>query len=161
MKLGDLKPAPGATKKRKRIGRGPGSGHGSTSTRGHKGQKARKGYSSAAWFEGGQMPLQRRLPKRGFTNIHRKPVSIVNVGELAEVAGEIITAEVLAALGLIRNVKDRIKVLGMGELGRAVTVRAHGVSAEARKKIEDAGGTVELIVVTRPKRYKKKVRTES
>jgi len=160
MKLGDLKPAQGATKTRKRIGRGPGSGHGSTSTRGNKGHKARKGHSTYAWFEGGQMPLQRRVPKRGFNNIHRKPLSIVNVGDLASVPETTIDAQVLKSHRLIRGIADRIKVLGMGELNRAITVHVHGVSAEARKKIEDAGGKVELIVINRPKRYKKKIRKE-
>lgn len=157
MKLGNLKPAKGATKSRKRVGRGPGSGHGGTATAGHKGQKARTGKSLRAWFEGGQMPLQRRLPKRGFTNIHAKAAEFVNVSDLAEVEGDPITAEVLQARGLINDASVRLKVLGNGEVTRAVTVRAHAFSASAKEKIEAAGGKVEVIVVPkRPKRYKKK-----
>ena len=157
MKLGSLKPAKGATKNRKRIGRGTGSGHGGTSTRGHKGQKARTGNNFRPWFEGGQMPLQRRLPKRGFTNVHAKPVEIVNVGDLAGLGSETITAAVLKVRGLISNPSASLKVLGNGELTEAVTVRAHACSAGARQKIEAAGGKVELIVVPRrPKRFKKR-----
>jgi len=157
MKLEDLKPARGATRDRKRVGRGPGSGRGGTSTRGHKGAKARSGYQSYAWFEGGQMPLQRRVPKRGFTNIHAEPVETVNVGDLAKLAGETVTAQLLEERGLIRDASARLKILGNGELTVAVTVRAHAVSAGARQKIEGAGGTIEIIVVPkRPKRLKKK-----
>jgi len=157
MNLGELKPAKGATKKRKRIGRGPGSGHGSTATAGNKGQKSRTGKSLRPWFEGGQMPLQRRLPKRGFTNIHAKPAEFVNVSALAGIEADPITAEVLEAGGLIRDAKARLKVLGNGELTRAINVRAHAFSASARQKIEAAGGTAEVIVVPRrPKRFKKK-----
>jgi large subunit ribosomal protein L15 len=157
MNLGDLKPAKGATRKRKRVGRGPGSGRGSTSTVGNKGQKSRSGKSLRPWFEGGQMPLQRRLPKRGFTNIHAKPVEFVNVSDLAEVEGDPITAEVLQARGLIRDAKAKLKILGNGEVTRAVNVRAHAFSASAKQKIEAAGGTAEVIVAPmRPKRFKKK-----
>jgi large subunit ribosomal protein L15 len=157
MKLEDLKPAQGATRTRKRVGRGPGSGRGGTSTRGHKGAKSRSGYQSHAWFEGGQMPLQRRVPKRGFHNIHAKPVEIVNVGDLAALTGETITAELLRERGFIRDVSARLKILGNGELKVALTVRAHAVSDGAREKIEAAGGTIEIIVVPKaPKRLKKK-----
>ena len=158
MNLGDLKPAKGATKQRKRVGRGPGSGTGGTSGKGHKGEKARSGNIYRPFFEGGQMPLQRRLPKRGFTNIHAKPVEAVNVGDLAGLGGEeMITAEVLKHRGLIKDSTAKLKILGNGELTEAVKVRAHGFSAGARAKIEAAGGTAELIVVPRrPKRFKKK-----
>jgi large subunit ribosomal protein L15 len=157
MKLSNLKPADGATRERKRVGRGPGSGRGSTSTRGHKGQKSRSGYSSKPWFEGGQMPLQRRTPKRGFTNIHREPVEAVNVRDLGGLEGETITAELLKQHGLIQNAGAKLKILGQGEITVAVTVRAHAVSAGARTKIEAAGGKIELIEIPkRPKRYKKR-----
>lgn len=157
MKLGTLKPAKGATKNRKRIGRGTGSGHGGTSTRGNKGQGARTGSKTRPWFEGGQMPLQRRLPKRGFTNVHAKPVEIVNVGDLAGLGSEPITAVVLKLRGLIHDTKATLKVLGNGELAEPITVRAHAFSAGAKQKIEAAGGKVDVIVVPRrPKRYKKR-----
>ena len=159
MKLSNLKPAAGATKTRKRVGRGPGSGTGKTAGKGHKGQKARTGYGRRFGFEGGQMPLQRRIPKRGFTNIHAEPTEAVNVRELVGLGGELITAEVLKANGLIQNASARLKILGNGELTEAIQVRAHAVSAGARQKIEAAGGKVELIgVPRRPKRFKKKVR---
>ena len=159
MKLENLKPAKGATKSRRRIGRGPGSGRGSTSAKGHKGQRSRSGYASRPWFEGGQMPLQRRVPKRGFTNIHAKPSAAVNVSELASLAGETITAELLCEKGLIRDAAARLKILGNGELTVAISVRVHAVTASAREKIEGVGGTIELIEVPRrPKRYAKKER---
>jgi large subunit ribosomal protein L15 len=162
MNLGNLKPAPGATKNRKRVGRGPASGTGGTASRGHKGQKSRSGASYRPWFEGGQMPLQRRVPKRGFTNIHAVAVEVVNVGSLAALAGEPVTPEVLHRKGLIRDKDSRVKILGQGELGQAVTVRAHAFSASARQKIEAAGGTAQVIVIPkRPKRYKKKERSRS
>ena len=157
MKLGELKPAKGAVKKRRRVGRWPGSGRGSTSSRGHKGQKSRSGYSHRAWFEGGQMPLQRRLPKRGFTNIHAKPVWTVNVSDLERLGEKTVNAEVLKEHGLIRDTKAQLKILGNGEIKSAVAVRAHAFSEQAKKKIEAAGGTVEVIEVPkRPKRFKKK-----
>src|SRR3990172_4897780 len=113
MRLEELKPSKGARKKAKRVGRGPGSGHGKTSTKGHKGQKARSGGVKGPGFEGGQMPLQRRIPKRGFTNIFRKEYSVVNVADLATLGGkDPITPEVLLEKGLIRNMKDGVKVLG-------------------------------------------------
>ena len=159
MRLGDLKPAKGATRQRKRVGRGPGSGRGSSSTKGTKGQRSRSGFSKKPWFEGGQMPLQRRVPKRGFTNIHAKPAEAVNVCDLAGFAGETVTAALLEERGLIRNAEARLKILGNGELSVAVTVRAHAVTASAREKIEAAGGTIELIEVPRrPKRFPKKER---
>ena len=156
MHIGNLKPAKGATKNRKRRGRGPGSGHGGTSTRGHKGAKAREGYSAHHWFEGGQMPLKRRLPKRGFTNVHAEPMDAVNLREIERLGLTTVTKEVLAEHKLIRG-GTRLKILGMGDLTRAVTVRADAVSESARQKIEAAGGSVELIPrPKRPKRYKKK-----
>lgn len=162
MKLGDLKPARGATKKKKRVGRGPATGSGTTAGKGHKGAKARSGHSYRPWFEGGQMPLQRRLPKRGFTNIHAKPVWTVNVGQLEAVGETTITAEALAKRGFIPNRRALLKILGNGELKTALTVRAEFFSAQARQKIEAAGGTVEVIEVPRkPKRYKKKERTRA
>jgi large subunit ribosomal protein L15 len=157
MNLSNLKPRAGTTKDRKRIGRGQSSGQGCTAGKGHKGAKARSGYNYRPWFEGGQMPLQRRLPKRGFTNIHAKPSEAVNVRDLVGLAGETVTPELLAERGLIVNAKARLKVLGVGEIGVAVTVRAHGFSPSAKEKIEAAGGKAEVIVVPRrTKRFKKK-----
>ena len=155
MKLGSLKPAKGATRNSKRVGRGPGSGTGGTSTYGHKGQKARSGDKYRPWFEGGQMPLQRRLPKRGFTNIHATEVESINLKDLVGLGPEV-SAPVLLKLGIMRNPKARLKILGMGDLAEAITVRAHAVSEGARRKIEAAGGRVEVIVIPkRPKRYRK------
>lgn len=144
MKLDDLSPAEGSRQKKKRVGRGPGSGLGKTAGRGEKGQKSRSGYSRRPGFEGGQMPLVRRVPKRGFTNIFRKENAVVNVADLAsrEDLPERVDPEVLAAHGLVRRGK-RVKVLGDGEIGRALTVAAHQFSESARAKIEAAGGTCE------------------
>jgi large subunit ribosomal protein L15 len=141
MKLHDLSPADGSTQKRKRVGRGRGSGIGKTSGRGHKGQKSRSGYSSRPGFEGGQMPLVRRVPKRGFTNVFRKEVAVVNVGDLGGLEGEV-TPEGLAEKGLVRKGLP-VKVLGEGELSVALKVRAHRFSRTAREKIEAAGGSCE------------------
>ena len=141
-----MKPSKGARKKAKRVGRGPGSGHGKTSTKGHKGQKARSGGVKGPGFEGGQMPLQRRIPKRGFTNIFRKEYSVVNVADLATLGGkDPITPEVLLEKGLIRNMKDGVKVLGMGDLKAQIVVRAHKFSKSASDKIQAAGGKAEVI----------------
>ena len=145
MNLADLAPAPGSRKKRKRVGRGPGSGHGKTSCRGHKGQNSRSGGGVKPGFEGGQMPLQRRLPKRGFTNIFQKTFSIVNVGSLEKLEESEITPEVLIKQGLVRKIQDGVKILGNGELTKAVTVKAHAFSASAKEKIEKAKGTAEVI----------------
>jgi len=145
MNLADLAPAPGSRKKRKRVGRGPGSGHGKTSCRGHKGQNSRSGGGVKPGFEGGQMPLQRRLPKRGFTNIFQKTFSIVNVSSLEKLEESDITPEVLIKEGLVRKIQDGVKILGNGELTRAVTVKAHAFSASAKEKIEKAKGTAEVI----------------
>jgi large subunit ribosomal protein L15 len=148
MRLKDLKPAPGSNKKRKRVGRGDGSGHGKTSCRGHKGQGARSGGNVQPGFEGGQMPLQRRLPKRGFHNIFRVQMAVVNLNQLESLAGGgEITPENLAQHGLIGGKKRRVNILGEGSLSKALTVRAHGFSATAKQKIEAAGGKAELITL--------------
>jgi large subunit ribosomal protein L15 len=146
MRLEELKPAAGATKKSKRVGRGVGSGSGKTAGKGHKGQKARSGGVKGAGFEGGQMPLQRRIPKRGFTNIFRKEYSIVNLQDLESMAGtETITPEMLMQNGLIKDMKTGVKVLGNGELKAKLTVRAHKFSKSALEKIQAAGGKAEVI----------------
>ena len=145
MKLSDLSPAPGSRKKRKRVGRGIGSGHGKTSCKGHKGQKARSGGGTKAGFEGGQMPLQRRLPKRGFTNIFKKEYAIVNVATLNRIEETTITPEVLIKEGVIKKISDGVKILGHGELKRALTVKAHAFSASAKEKIAGAKGSAEII----------------
>ncbi|MGH9750706.1 MAG: 50S ribosomal protein L15 [Candidatus Polarisedimenticolia bacterium] len=142
--LAHLSPAKGSRHKPKRIGRGPGSGHGKTATRGNKGQLSRSGRKQYFGFEGGQMPLHRRLPKRGFTNLFRAEWAIVNVGALNALEGEI-TPERLAAEGLVRKGSDRIKVLGDGDVTRALTIRAHGFSKSALEKIARAGGTTEVL----------------
>lgn len=146
MDLSNLKPAIGSTKNRKRIGRGPGSGTGKTSGKGHKGQNARSGGGVKPGFEGGQMPLQRRLPKRGFTPLNKKVYSLVNLQDLANFeAGSVVDLEVLTKTGLVGAVKDGLKILGTGELTIALTVKAHKFSKSAAAKIEAAGGTVEVI----------------
>ncbi len=143
--LDNLSPTPGSRGKRKRVGRGHGSGHGKTSGRGHKGQKSRSGASIPAWFEGGQMPLYRRVPKRGFKPINRREYQVVNVGLIASLEGAAFGPEELKAHGLIASLTKPVKILGVGSAGRPVTVRAHAFSAAAREKIEADGGTVELI----------------
>jgi len=148
MKLSDLRPAPGAVKKRKRIGRGPGSGHGKTATKGNKGQNARAGGGVRPGFEGGQMPLYRRLPKRGFLPHGGKDVyAIVNLKSLGSFAANaVIDPEGLVEAGLIKNgERGRVKVLGGGEVAHALTVRVHAVSGSARAKIEAKGGRVEVL----------------
>jgi large subunit ribosomal protein L15 len=151
MDLSKLKPAAGATKSRKRIGRGQGSGHGGTATKGHKGQKSRAGASIPVWFEGGQMPLQRRLPKYGFKNRNRVAYDPVNLARLAALveegrveAGSTVTPETLRSLGL-GGKHGRYKVLGDGDLGVRLDVSAHAFSRSAREKIEAAGGTVTVV----------------
>jgi large subunit ribosomal protein L15 len=139
MKLHDLTPAEGSKKTRKRVGRGPGSGLGKTAGRGEKGQKSRTGYSRRPGFEGGQMPLVRRVPKRGFTNIFRTVYSVVNLAQLSELEGEV-TPEVLVGKGLARRGRP-VKVLGVGEAPAKLQVTAHKFSASARQKIEAAGGS--------------------
>ena len=147
MKIHELSPAPGSNRPVKRIGRGPASGQGKTAGKGHKGQKARAGHGMRPGFEGGQMPLQRRLPKRGFNNIFAKEIAIVNVAALEEKfeSGAVIDAEALLASGLVKKQLDGIKVLGFGELTKKFTVKANAFSAEAKAKIEAAGGTAEIV----------------
>jgi len=146
MRLEELKPAIGSKKKTKRVGRGPGSGNGKTAGKGHKGQKARSGGVKGPGFEGGQMPLQRRLPKRGFTNIFRKEYSVVNLADLEKITGsDPVTPETLMQKGLIKDLKSGVKILGMGELKAKLTVRAHKFSKSAVDKIQAAGGKVEVI----------------
>jgi large subunit ribosomal protein L15 len=145
MKLSDLAPAAGSRKKKKRVGRGCGSGHGKTSCKGHKGQKARTGGGTKPGFEGGQMPLQRRLPKRGFTNIFQKEYVIVNIETLARMAEATITPDILVQEGVIKTMKDGVKILGEGEITRPVNVKAHAFSSSAKEKILKAHGSVEII----------------
>ncbi len=160
MNLRTIKPAKGAVKKKKRVGIGTGSGHGGTSTRGHKGSKARSGPNIPAWFEGGQMPLQRRLPKRGFTNIHAEDRLIVNVGDLEALdIGGLITVDALKKAGRLSGRVTKLKVLGEGEIKKAITIRADAFSKTAIEKIQASGGTVEIIErPRRPKRFSKKVK---
>jgi large subunit ribosomal protein L15 len=147
MMLNDLRPPAGSRKKKKRVGRGSGSGHGGTSCRGHKGQNARSGGGVPPWFEGGQMPLQRRLPKRGFTNIFRSEYCIINVGDLTRFAEqqEIISPEFLKKNGHVKKMKSGLKVLGKGEITAPVHVQAHKFSKKAVEKIEKAGGKAEVL----------------
>lgn len=149
MNLSDLKPAKGSRKKRKRVGRGPGSGHGKTACKGNKGQKSRQGYSGRRDFEGGQMPLTRRIPKRGFTNIFRKVYVVVNLDRLNKdfEDGSEVSPETLTSRGLLKKARAGLKVLGRGELDRRLTVKAHKFSAEALRKIEAAGGKAEVLEV--------------
>lgn len=143
MKLHELSPAKGSKRTRKRIGRGPGSGTGKTAGRGHKGQRSRSGYSQRLGFEGGQMPLIRRVPKRGFTNIFRVRYQVVNLARLIDLEDEV-TPEVLAQKGLVRS-GHPVKVLGDGEISAALKVQAHKFSSSARAKIEAAGGSCEVL----------------
>jgi large subunit ribosomal protein L15 len=145
MNLSQLKPPKGQKHKNQRIGQGMGSGRGKFSGRGAKGAKSISGYSRMRGFEGGQMPLHRRLPKRGFTNIFRKEYAIINVAQLERLEGESFDPGKLLETGAIRKLKHGLKILGTGELTRKITVKAHIFSESAKKKIEDAGGTVEII----------------
>lgn len=146
MRLEDLSPAPGAKKNRKRIGRGTGSGHGKTATRGSKGQNSRSGGGVPPWFEGGQMPLQRRVPKRGFTNIFKKRYSLVNLRDLKDFpAGSEIGPQELLVAGLVKKIMDGIKLLGEGDLSQPLTIRVHKASAAAVTKVQAAGGKVDLL----------------
>jgi large subunit ribosomal protein L15 len=147
MKLHELSPAEGSKKAVKRIGRGAGSGQGKTAGKGHKGQKARAGYSRRPGFEGGQMPLQRRLPKRGFNNIFATEYAIVNVSDLEKRFdnGATVDADSLIASGLIKKTLDGVKVLGKGDLTQALTVKVNAISETAKSKIEAAGGKVEVL----------------
>ncbi|HUH66276.1 MAG TPA: 50S ribosomal protein L15 [Syntrophales bacterium] len=147
MNLSSLKPPAGSRKKRKRIGRGDGSGHGGTSTKGHKGQNARSGGKTRAGFEGGQMPLSRRLPKRGFRNPFRKKIVIVNIEELKRFpSGSVIDREALLAAGLIKKAGDGIKVLAKGNIDHAVSLKVDMISRAAKDKIEAAGGSVVEVI---------------
>ncbi len=146
MDLGSLKHSKGAVHKRKRVGRGNGSGHGGTSCRGHKGQRSRAGSKIKPWFEGGQMPLQRRLPKRGFTNIFKSEFQVVNLKSLEKLkAGQPITPETLYEKGVISKRSVPVKILGEGEVKSALEISAHAFSASAKEKIEKAGGKVTLL----------------
>ena len=147
MNLSNLKPAEGSTKTRKRIGRGPGSGLGGTSTRGHKGAKSRSGYSKKIGFEGGQMPLYRRIPKRGFKCPSHLEIVSVNLGLLNDrfEDGAVVDVDALIAAGIIKNPRDGVKILGNGELTKKLTVKANAFSASAKEKIEAIGGTAEVM----------------
>ncbi|MDP2157903.1 MAG: 50S ribosomal protein L15 [Nitrospirota bacterium] len=146
MRIEDIQPAEGSRKRRKRVGRGVGSGHGKTSCKGHKGQKARSGGPKGAGFEGGQMPLQRRVPKRGFTNNFRVDYAIVNLDVIEKLRTEgTITPELLYSKGVIKNMKSGLKVLGNGNVQGPVTVKAMIFSASAAAKIEAAGGKAEVL----------------
>lgn len=147
MRLDELRPAPGARRRPKRVGRGPGSGHGKTSGKGHKGQKARSGGGTRPGYEGGQMPLYRRVPKRGFTPRDRTRYAVVNLGALARFpVGDVVDPDRLVAARLIKKAeRGSVKVLGEGELSHPLTVKAHAVSASARQKIEATGGRIEVL----------------
>jgi large subunit ribosomal protein L15 len=146
MKLNELSSARGARKNRRRVGRGEGSGRGGTSGKGHKGQKSRSGGSIPAWFEGGQLPLTRRIPIKGFKNPSRRTYEVVNLRDLERSGLEgTVTVAVLKAAGVVTGSKRPIKVLGVGELSRPMDLKVDAVSAKAREKIEAAGGTVELV----------------
>lgn len=147
--LNNLKAPTGATHKKKRVGRGPGSGLGKTSGRGNKGQKSRSGYSAKRGFEGGQMPLHRRLPKRGFTNIFKREWAEVNLSRIEELfeADANVTLEALVESGVVRkSLRDSVAILGKGELSKPLVISAHRFSESAKKKIEAAGGKAEVIV---------------
>ena len=148
MNLSGLKPPAGQKHSRKRIGRGMGSGHGKTSTRGHKGQRAGTGFGQKRGFEGGQMPLHRRLPKRGFTNIFKKEFAIVNLGQLEKLEGETFSPDSLRELGIVKKLGEGLKVLGGGVLTRKISVEAHVFSKSAVEKIQAAGGTATVIGAT-------------
>ena len=146
MELSNLKPKKGARHAKKRVGRGPGSGHGKTAGRGEKGQKSRSGYSAKLGFEGGQMPLHRRLPKRGFTNIFKKEYAVINLADLERFDnGATVDEAALRQAGLVKGQNDGIKVLGNGKLSKKLTVAATKFSATAKSAIEAAGGTVQEI----------------
>lgn len=146
IKVEDLKPALGKSRKVKRVGRGIGSGHGKTSCRGHKGQKARSGGTKGPGFEGGQMPLQRRLPKRGFKNRFKINYAVINLKDLSTLEGlDLVTPEVLVEKGMVKDLKDGLKVLGEGEIHRPFTIKADAFSASALAKIAASGGKAEII----------------
>ncbi len=146
MKLNELSPAKGARKNRRRVGRGTGSGLGKTAGRGHKGQKSRSGGNIPAWFEGGQLPLTRRLPIKGFTNYTRREYEVVNLSDLERSGLEgTVTIAVLRAAGVVTRSRMPVKVLAMGEVTKALDLKVNAISAKARAKIEAAGGTIELV----------------
>lgn len=145
MNLSELKPPAGQQHVKRRIGRGMGSGRGKTSGRGQKGQRSVSGFRQMRGFEGGQMPLHRRLPKRGFTNIFRKEYAIVNVGRLDKLEGDTFDPNRLMELRVVRTMRDGVKILGSGELRRKIKVQAHLFSTSAQKKIQGAGGTAEVL----------------
>jgi len=146
VRVEQLRPPEGKRRKGKRVGRGIGSGHGKTSCRGHKGQKARSGGPKGPGFEGGQMPLQRRLPKRGFRKRFKKEYAIINLKDISRFEGlEVLTPEVLFERGFIRDLKDGLKVLGEGKIERPITIKANAFSASARAKISAAGGKAEIV----------------
>jgi len=145
MNLSDIKPPAGQKHRKKRVGRGMGSGTGKTSTRGSKGARSISGYSIMRGFEGGQMPLHRRLPKRGFTNIFKKKYVIVNVGDLNALPGDAFNADRLIELGVIHKVGDGLKILGTGDVTRSFNVEAHLFSKAAAEKIQKAGGSVKVV----------------
>ncbi|HQU72409.1 MAG: 50S ribosomal protein L15 [Calditrichaeota bacterium] len=146
MDLGSLKKAPGSTHSDKRIGRGPGSGQGCQAGRGHKGQRSRSGSKQKAWFEGGQMPIQRRLPKFGFYQHNSKDYQVVNVADLERFDAEVeVTPELLQQNGLIKKADALVKVLGNGDLSKKLTLKVHAVSKTAQEKIEKSGGAVTLL----------------
>jgi large subunit ribosomal protein L15 len=146
MRLGELKPASGARKKRKRVGCGPGSGHGMTSCRGSKGSQSRTGNTSHPWYEGGQMPIQRRLPKRGFTNLFRVEFQVVNVGSLDRFeANATVDVDALLDKGLIRSPSTPVKLLADGEIKKPLKITVHKCSQKAKEAVEKAGGTVNLV----------------
>ena len=146
MELSRLKPRPGARHAKKRVGRGPGSGHGKTASRGEKGQKSRTGYSQKRGFEGGQMPLHRRIPKRGFTNIFKEEFAVVNLSDLDRFeAGSTVNEDALRSAGLVKGRRRKIKILGTGEVSKKLTVTADKFSKSAKAKIEAAGGACQEI----------------
>lgn len=150
MELHDLKSAPGARKKRKRVGRGPGSGNGKTAGKGHKGQKARAGYSRRLGFEGGQTPIHRRLPRRGFNHENRSPYAIINLDviEAAFEAGADVNVDTIVSAGLAKAARGGIKILGRGELTKKLNVKVQAISPGAQEKIVAAGGTVEIVAAS-------------
>lgn len=146
MKIQDLAPEIGSRKKSKRVGRGEGSGHGKTSTKGHKGQKARSGGTKGAGFEGGQTPLQRRLPKRGFRNSpFKKEYAIINLDDIINFGLDVITPEVLREENIIKDMKDGLKILGKGNIDKPLNIKAHAFSSSALSKINAAGGKAEVL----------------
>ena len=146
MRLSELQPSPGSKHSKKRVGRGPGSGWGKTAARGHKGQNSRAGGPKGPGFEGGQMPLTRRIPKRGFTNIFRQPWAIVNLRDLNRVpADSVVDETALKEAGLVEAKSKRIKLLAQGEITVALTVKVQGASAQAKARLEAAGGKIELV----------------